>query len=125
MNDHGIRIEWVNSPDADVKEHLLYRKKRGDKDSLLLKTFPERDATTYVDSDIRGGVYYSYSIFARDSSNLLSAPTPSLTACIVKDPIPDKKIKRFDAVVDRQNILIKLYWTDELPHVESYELYRS
>ncbi|MDL2283463.1 hypothetical protein LJB94_03010, partial [Odoribacter sp. OttesenSCG-928-G04] len=125
VNDHGIRIEWVNSPDADVKEHLLYRKKRGDKDSLLLKTFPERDATTYVDSDIRGGVYYSYSIFARDSSNLLSAPTPSLTACIVKDPIPDKKIKRFDAVVDRQNILIKLYWTDELPHVESYELYRS
>ncbi len=36
-----------------------------------------------------------------------------------------KGIERFDAIVDKQNLLIKLQWTGNLAKVKNYQIYRS
>lgn len=122
----GIELIWVNSPDTDVQHHLLYRQEYGSKDSAgLLCRFPGNSIDRFVDTTAIAGKKYRYTIFAVDRSNLVSLPTPPMTLIAPKTMRKDSGISGFDAVVDKQNLLIKLVWRSELQDIRSYEIYKS
>lgn len=126
VTPRGIEIHWIPSPDEDVAQHLLFRCEKGkDSISLLIGRFPDNTVVQYVDTVFDAGRRYEYSIYAEDKSGLRSEPTPSVVVNAPKVRTGGQVIDRFDAVVDKTNLLIKLEWSGNLKSVKSYELYRK
>ncbi len=126
INNEGVTIYWIPSPDADVRYHLLYRQQKNtDNEPRLLVHFTDTLTTSYTDTACKAGKEYTYSLFAEDYSGWKSAPTPVLTVILPVSFGKGKGIERFDAIVDKQNLLIKLQWTGNLAKVKNYQIYRS
>ncbi len=126
VTPQGIEIHWVASPDEDVAEHQLFRRKAGrDTADVLIASFPGNAADRYVDTAVEADGRYTYSVFAVDSGALRSLPTPSVTVYASRIKFGTAVIDRFDAVVDKVNLLVKLTWSANLSGVKSYEIYRS
>jgi len=66
----AINLEWANSHSNDLEKHVLYRR-TGTGNWNVLKEFKEGEST-YSDSMIEEGKYYSYNIFAIDEAGLQS-----------------------------------------------------
>lgn len=126
VNSEGVVIYWIPSPDEDVRYHLLYRQqKNADGEPRLLVRFSGSSRTSYTDTACKAGAEYTYSVFAEDYSGWMSAPAPVLTVVLPHASGRKKNIERFDAIVDKQNLLIKLQWTGNLAKVKNYQIYRS
>ncbi len=122
----GVMVSWIPSPDEDVRWHLLYRqRKNADGEPQLLARFADTLTTSYTDTACEAGAAYTYSVFAEDRSGWKSAPSPVLTVVLPASFGKEKGIGRFDAIVDKRNLLIKLQWTGNLANVRSYQVYRS
>lgn len=125
VTTRGIEIHWVTSPDEDVKEHLLYRREKGaDSTEVLVGRIAGKTIDRYLDSVFDAGKRYVYSIFAEDRSGLRSAPTPSVTVNAPKTKTGIQAVERFDAVVDKANLLVKLVWSGNLKDVKEFHIYR-
>lgn len=128
---NAIWLNWVNSTDPDVAAHYLYRKEGTDSregaDSgtqwLLVARFTDT-THEYTDDKVTGGKTYSYRIAAKDSSGLESPPVPPLAVALPQDPT-EMAIRSLNAYVDRDHRYIEISWTDNLPDVQEYQLYRG
>ncbi len=123
ITHRGIEIHWIPSPDEDVCEHLLYRAEKG-RDSVLLERFAGNTIDHYLDTTFETGKRYVYSIYAEDKGGLRSSGTPSLAVDAPRIKAGVQAVERFDAVVDKEHLLVKLIWSDNLKGVRAYELYR-
>lgn len=120
-----ITLSWVNSTDEDVAAHYLYR--RDDQPQAawqLIATFTDTTIHTYTDRKTTGGSTYSYRMLAKDSSGLESPLLTPLMVALPPDPA-DKAIRTLDSYIDRSRRYIEISWTDNLPEVEEYQLYRG
>ena len=127
ISDEGIKINWINSSDADVVTHKLYRKiYQGGGSWELLQSFSDKTITQVVDKNGSEGKTYSYTIIAVDSSKLESEPAVPLTVVF-----PEKRIKvaikSFDAEVDRDKRIISMNWVKQtdIKNIKQFELYRG
>lgn len=78
---NGIEIQWYNSSSTDVVSHILYRRKRGQKDfEEIYRGNSNTDKTNYTDKTVEGGITYEYNIIAIDDAGLLSKRIGLLTA---------------------------------------------
>lgn len=125
VDARGIRIVWIPSPDEDVRYHILYRQQKG-KDMVpqVMARMENRKITSWQDTAYQPGEQYTYTLFAEDDSGLISPPAPALTVTAPAIRQKGRIIERFDAVVDKEHLLIKLTWTANLKQVRNYEIYR-
>jgi fibronectin type 3 domain-containing protein len=77
---------WQPNAEKDIKEYLVFRAGLGDKD--FNKIASVKGGTGYVDKNLKDGIRYSYFIKAVDGDNLMSDPSPTVTA--ETKPLPAK-----------------------------------
>jgi hypothetical protein len=121
----GVYLEWFNSTSTDVRSHLLYRSITHSKEWKLLAVFNAPDSVTrYNDKEADSTDYCSYTLIARDESNLESKPAT---------PVKGKKIDTgirpgIDKVfvdINREKGNIKLAWKRPKGNIYRYIIYRA
>lgn len=80
-----VSLSWDKNPEQDIKEYVIYRKTKDEKDFDRIKSTKE---ASYADSRLRDGVEYEFAVQAVDSDNLFS-PVSSPVAAKTK-PLPQK-----------------------------------
>jgi fibronectin type 3 domain-containing protein len=115
----GIEIQWINSPDEGVVQHRVRRrvKGKGYEPVNLLKTITDNAVKSYVDTSAMTGVHYIYTVTAMKKNWLESPPSNGLTAFTNHPKQQTMDLERFNAVVDKQNKMLKLTWSDKLQNV--------
>ena len=81
-----VTLFWQANAEKDIKEYLIFRAGSGDKD--FNKIASVKGATSYVDKGLKDGTKYAYSMKTVDEDNLMSDPSPSVTADT--KPLPRK-----------------------------------
>lgn len=128
ITENGIRLQWVNSSDADVAVHRLYRRLMADTVTTwtLLQEFEQLSATEWVDKDCEEGRLYSYTMVAMDSSKLESEPAKPVT---IKAPVKRVKdvVKNMEVEVDRKGRTVTVTWEKlkTVKNIRRFELYRG
>jgi fibronectin type 3 domain-containing protein len=127
VREDGIEIQWINSSDANVTQHRVWRHEKGTEymSETLLKSIDNMSVTNYVDTSATTGVQYVYTVTALKNNWLESLPSNELTAFTGFSKQQNMELDYFNAIVDRQNKMLKLEWNDKLPDVQYYELYKS
>lgn len=127
ITEEGAKIEWINSPEADVVVHNLYRKKTAGNDKWqLVKSYPGITLTAITEKDLEEDVSYSYTLIAIDSAKLESEPALPLTITL-----PNKRVKvavkKLQLETDRDNRKITIEWKKipEVKNIKQFELYRG
>ncbi|MDO9289804.1 MAG: hypothetical protein Q7T83_13555, partial [Thermodesulfovibrionales bacterium] len=72
-----VFLIWDKNTEPDIKEYVIYRKTKDEKDFDRIKSTKE---TSYADSRLRDGVEYEFAIQAVDSDNLFSPVSSSVAA---------------------------------------------
>jgi fibronectin type 3 domain-containing protein len=123
----GIEIQWINSTDAGVIQHRVWRrvKSEGYEPVTLLKSVTDSALKSYVDTSATTGVRYIYTVTAMKKNWLESLPSNDLTAFTNYSGQQTTDLDYFNAVVDKQNKMLKLTWNDKLRDVNYYELYKG
>jgi fibronectin type 3 domain-containing protein len=126
IRDEGKEINWENSSDEGVTGHRIWRKNENNESSkILLASIDNIEQTNYIDASVVPGVRYIYTVTALKNSMLESSPSNEMLLFAAEIKRENVGIERFDAIVDRQNKMLKLLWTDNLQDVLYYELYRG
>jgi fibronectin type 3 domain-containing protein len=126
IRDEGIEINWINSSCDGVTGHRIRRKNGNEVSSqILLATINNAEQTSYIDTSAVTGIRYIYTVTAVKNSKLESNPSNEMTLVTVKSKYENMGIERFDAIVDKQNKMLKLLWNDKLKDVLYYEIYRG
>jgi uncharacterized protein len=126
IQEKGIKIKWIGSPDEDVQAHRLYKRTQDNSNWQLLKTFDRNIISELLDEQCKEGQPYSYTVIAVDSAGLESQPAIPLTATM-----PEKRVKtafkKLEAEVDRDARKIMLTWQQVpgIAGVKQFELYRG
>lgn len=81
-----VTLLWQPNAEKDIKEYLVFRAGSGDKD--FNKIASVKGATSYVDKGLKDGTKYAYFMKTVDEDNLMSDPSPSVTADT--KPLPRK-----------------------------------
>ncbi|EZH71327.1 hypothetical protein ATO12_10775 [Aquimarina atlantica] len=124
IKDGVVLLEWANSSSEDVEAHYIYRKGKDDLDWSLIFQSEKFKNTTYNDTKVEEGKYYSYTILARDQSGLESTPAPPVSVVIPKTTLKSV-IKGFYGSVNENEKTIELSWRYKNPNVSELELYRA
>ncbi|PWV49706.1 fibronectin type III domain-containing protein [Chitinophaga sp. S165] len=126
VKNDTVYLSWARSSDEDVAEHLLYRKTGLDKttkwDLISRSTAP--GIYGYSDAAVTGGITYSYIITAKDSSGLESVPVQPVTVTVPVSP-ESIRVKRFNALANRQERYIEVSWNAIADKAAEYQLYKG
>lgn len=123
IKEGAVFLEWVNSQSEDVAKHQLYRKENDQKDwTLILETKNKEEK--YQDKTAIEGNTYRYAIFAKDSSNLTSNPSPEIALFVPKYTVMPA-IKGFFAQANKTTNTIDLSWEYSTTDVDSFEIYKA
>ncbi|MDP4228469.1 MAG: hypothetical protein Q8910_19175, partial [Bacteroidota bacterium] len=121
----GVSVEWANSSNIDVAEHILFRKIKGGKDYSILARFPVSDTLhSFMDTTAICGEEYDYTVKARDKSGLFSPPAPERAGerIAISRVLPLKGLK---ATADRHHLCVNLSWERPEAQVAKYIIYRQ
>jgi hypothetical protein len=123
----GIEIQWINSPDAGVVQHRVWRREKGEgyMPVTLLTSVTDSAVRKYIDTSAMTGIHYVYTVTATKKNWLESSHSNNLTAFTGYPKQQAADLDYFNAVVDKQNQMLKLTWSDKLQNVRYYELYKG
>jgi hypothetical protein len=124
LTGNEVLLRWSDSHDDDIASHIIYRKAQEEKDWKRIKQFGPHTTGEYKDSDVTGGIVYTYTLVAGDSSGLESKPSTPVSIKVIRRP-GDLTVNAFDVYIDRQNRYIELFWRDTQDNVEEYQLYKA
>ena len=126
LKENQLLLQWVNSTDADVVAHTLYRKEVADTATTWVKVIETRDKKIqqYTDKPAVPNRTYSYTVIATDSAGHESSPAVPITV-FVPDARQKEAIKQLDIEVDRDKREIAINWVSAAANVVQFELYRA
>jgi fibronectin type 3 domain-containing protein len=122
----GIGLEWINDPADDLVKQTLYRMGGKDLNYRPIKVFEgdETYLTNYIDTDCEARKEYTYLFITEDATGYVSDSSKQIVLekrfKAVREPVGD-----IDAVVSRENQLIKVFWGCEVNGVQYFKLYRK
>jgi hypothetical protein len=127
VRDDGIEIQWINSPDDNVEQHRIWRREKGVGyiPVTLLKSITDTAVKNYVDTSAMTGVNYVYTVTAMKKNRLESSHSNGLTAFTNKPKQQSTDLDFFNAVIDKQNKMLKLTWGSKLQNIQYFELYKG
>lgn len=120
----GIQINWIPSSSDDVVAHHVYRKTNNATATTWEKVHETKIDTTFIDKEELIRNTYSYTVIAKDSVGLESAPANLVTVNWLGKNIEENDIK-FTGTVNRELRFINLSWRVKNKDVQEYRLYRS
>lgn len=125
-SEKGVQLLWIPSSSDDVKSHLVFRKNNIKTESQweLLKEILANEENTFLDKSILQNNMYSYTIVAKDNSNLESEPCTPITIEI-KTPLGSDLISNFKGYSNRETRSIYLSWKSKSPEVQEFLLYKK
>ena len=124
LSGNEVLLRWSDSHDDDIASHTIYRKAQEEKDWKRIRQFGAHTTGEYRDADVTGGIVYTYTLVAGDSSGLESKPSAPVSIKVIRRP-GDLTVNAFDVYIDRQNRYIELFWRDTQDNVEEYQLYKA
>jgi len=80
-----VTLTWEQSPESDIKEYVIYRKRPEDAEMAKLRAVKQN---SYTDSNLKDGLEYVYTLQAVDQDNLASPPSTPILA--KTKPLPQK-----------------------------------
>jgi hypothetical protein len=104
VREKEIELHFVPSSSEDVKEHIVYRKTDLNAKWETLYAF-NTSATKFIDTTVKTGVTYYYSIRAKDLSGLYSKYASSVYGKPYDTGIRPP-IENFAARVEKKNIVL-------------------
>lgn len=123
IKEGSVFLEWANSSSDDVAVHQLYRRENDQQDwTLILETKNKEEK--FQDKNASEGSTYSYAIYAKDESNLVSNPSPAVNLFVPKYSLMPP-IKGFFAQVNKTTNTIDLSWEYSNNDVDSFEIYKA
>jgi hypothetical protein len=127
IRKEGIEIQWINSADSAVTQYRVWRREKssGYAPSTLIKSVSARSVSAYVDTSAVAGVNYIYTLTAIKGNWIESQPSNEVTVSTGFGKRQDTGLAYFNAVVDRENRMLKLEWDSKLSDIQQYELYRG
>lgn len=91
-------LDWADSPDSDLADYLV---ERSTDDGLTWSALPPVTVSSYLDSGLTNGTQYSYRVSARDTTGLVSDPTPPVavtpavpTATVTTETVDDAVVEK-------------------------------
>lgn len=123
---NGIRIDWIPSSSKDVATHIIYRKNSSRPEMAWQKLFESVSAkdSTFLDTTLLDPNLYSYTIIAKDSIGLESAPAKPISMRWKRRTLKEEDIN-FSGTVNREFRFIDLKWKVKNEQVLEYKLYRG
>jgi fibronectin type 3 domain-containing protein len=122
----GILLSWIKSPGQEVLKHILYRSSGESADYKPLKVFQQNEDPTYVDTQVEGGMTYSYEITAESKWNIESDPSPSIQLTASPAEAGRIALKQLKAGIDREKRTVTLSWNGINPEkVKEWKVYRA
>lgn len=121
VNDTSVRISWYPSLSKDVAAQTLLRKEDGLSSWKSIASLSPTDST-YRDTNVQAGKYYSYAIEVSDSSGLRSGPSFPLRV-YVYNRSHHEEIRNFNLSQDTSGIIIS--WNAPPRPVDYYILFMS
>lgn len=126
VNDNTVLLEWVNSSDSDLKGHKLYRQNSVDSEKGWQLVFETDTVSSFTDTKLEINRKYRYAIFAEDESGLLSDPSTPIAVNIRSKVSSEKEVIRgVNAIVDRTENTIELYWRKPSNNIVEVLIYKS
>ena len=123
IKEGAIFLEWANSQSEDVALHQLYRKEDDQKEwKLVLETKNKEEK--FQDKTALEGHTYTYAIFAKDESKLVSNPSPEIHLLVPKYSVMTP-VKGFFAQANKTTNTIDLSWEYSNNSVDSFEIYKA
>nr|WP_315223409.1 hypothetical protein [uncultured Flavobacterium sp.] len=123
IKDGAIFLEWANSHSEDVAVHQLYRKEDDQKEwKLILETKNKEEK--FEDKTALEGHTYTYAIFAKDESKLVSNPSPEIHLLVPNYSVMPS-VKGFFAQANKTTNTIDLSWEYSNNNVDSFEIYKA
>ncbi|WP_075342031.1 fibronectin type III domain-containing protein [Tenacibaculum agarivorans] len=118
-----IILEWIRSPEQDVK-HILLRKNSTQQTDWETILTTQDTIQRFTDTKLLNNNVYRYKIKAIDKANLSSKPSSPLTIKALSFDV-DTSIKGFDYSVNRQTHQIELFWRADEGKVAEYTIYKQ
>ncbi|MDX6181603.1 hypothetical protein SGQ44_06315 [Flavobacterium sp. Fl-77] len=123
IKDGAVFLEWANSHSEDVAVHQLYRKEDDQKEwKLILETKNKEEK--FEDKTALEGHTYTYAIFAKDESKLVSNPSPEIHLFVPNYSVMPP-VKGFFAQANKTTNTIDLSWEYPNANVDSFEIYKA
>jgi uncharacterized protein len=119
-----VTLNWINSVDEDIAEHLLYRKGAVDTGYTVVRRFDTKTVSAYTDTILNGAGQYSYYLAARSQGGLITASEP-LAVSITANGAGPLQLARLYAYPQTDKRRVEVVWEDELKQVSTYQVYRS
>ncbi len=123
VKDGVVFLKWAKSSSNDALLTQLYRKENDSPEWLLIYE-GENGIQEYQDKNVNEGTLYSYTLLARDESNLESSPSPSISIVIPKT-LKNKQIKNFYGSANKSSKQITLTWSYKSDTIKEFEIYKS
>ena len=123
IKDGAIFLEWANSQSEDVAVHQLYRKE-DDKTEWKLILETKNKEEKFEDKTALEGHTYTYAIFAKDESKLVSNPSPEIHLFVPNYSVMPS-VKGFFAQANKTTNTIDLSWEYSNNNVDSFEIYKA
>lgn len=123
IKDGSVFLEWANSSSDDVAVHQLYRRENDNQNWVLIFETKNKEEK-YQDKNASEGSAYSYAIYAKDESDLVSNPSPAVNLFVPKYSLMPP-IKGFFAQVNKTTNSIDLSWEYSNNDVDSFEIYKA
>jgi hypothetical protein len=123
IKEGSVFLEWANSQSEDVAVHQLYRKEDDQKEwKLVLETKNKEEK--FQDKTALEGHTYTYAIFAKDESKLISNPSPEIHLFVPKYSVMPS-VKGFFAQANKTTNTIDLSWEYSNNDVDNFEIYKA
>ncbi|MBP4137967.1 fibronectin type III domain-containing protein [Flavobacterium geliluteum] len=123
IKEGAVFLEWANSHSEDVAVHQLYRKEDDQKEwKLILETKNKEEK--FEDKTVLEGHTYTYAIFAKDESKLVSNPSPEIHLFVPNYSVMPP-VKGFFAQANKITNTIDLSWEYPNANVDSFEIYKA
>jgi fibronectin type 3 domain-containing protein len=118
-----LNVSWSRNQDHDFAHYRLYRARQSDlSDSLLIKTFAERESTSFKDTTLLADSTYYYRVITYDQGGL-SAASSIVSANTLENEPPQASILLTPQPVNSDSL--KLIWSlNDENDFKSYRLYR-
>lgn len=123
-SDSGVCLSWQPSTSPDVARHALYRQQQGKYNKwVLIQNIVNNLTHQYVDTLLKTGINYQYTLVAVDSNHLESPPAKPVTGRKTDNRLRGK-IEKLKASTSANPESIKLSWKYTYAP-QSFSIYRG
>jgi hypothetical protein len=125
VKEEEVRLQFIPSSSADVKEHRLMRREAGKSQWNVIATWNKPDVRKeYTDKAVTGAMYYEYTLVAIDSAGNVSDLAPTVDVRVIAKQTKEQ-IMQPVATYLKDKRVIEMKWAKPAAEVDYYTIFRG